>query len=66
MDSHANSRSIYTLLNWIGDVGGFAGIIFMIGKYVYAYFSFNLLINYLLNSVFNRNAGVNLKSIVAD
>jgi hypothetical protein len=50
----------------IGDVGGFAGIIFMIGKYLYTYFSSNLLINYLFNSVFKRKAVVNLKSIVAE
>jgi hypothetical protein len=65
LDSQANSRSIYTLLNWIGDIGGFAGVILLIGKFLYAYFSSNQLINFLFNSIFKRPAKVNLKTIIA-
>jgi hypothetical protein len=52
LDTQINERTIYSSLNWIGDVGGFMGVIFSIGGYVMKYFSTNFLLNYLYNTVY--------------
>ena len=39
LDSTINSRSVYGVLNWVGDVGGFSGLVFMILAYVGNWFA---------------------------
>ena len=45
LDSTLNARSIYGILNWIGDVGGFSGVIVMIFGFVGNYVASNNMYN---------------------
>ena len=66
LDTQINERTIYSSLNWIGDVGGFMGVILSIGGYFMKYFSTNFLLNYLYNSVYKPDKTLDIKTAIVE
>ena len=56
-----NSRSVYGLLNWLGDVGGFSSPIYMIFAYFGNWFNTDALTTYIVSQIFRRRDKKKLK-----
>ena len=55
LDSTINVRSVYGILNWVGDVGGFSGVIFMIFGYLGNWVAEDDMYNQVVKRVFKDN-----------
>ena len=56
LNKQSIDRTVYTLLDWLGDVGGLQGIIFDIGGFLLMFISGNGLTYLLLSSLFKEQS----------
>ena len=48
LNMHVSERTVYTILDWLGDVGGLMGILIDFGGIILAYFVLGNGLNYML------------------
>ena len=53
-------RTVYTSLDWLGDVGGLMGILFSLGSFIMMFISGNGLNYMLLSHMFNLETSASL------
>ena len=46
------ARTIYSLLNWAGDIGGFYSIVWSIGFYINQWFAHSILMRCLIKKIY--------------
>jgi len=61
LDSLESKRTIYSILNWLGDVGGLSGMIFCIASYLNHWKSELQLESFVASSIF-KSQGLRLSS----
>jgi hypothetical protein len=54
-DTDIDTRTVYNILNWLGDTGGLWGILTQGGSFILQYLSLTAFGHFLVNFVFNGN-----------
>ena len=57
LDLHVSERTVYTILDWLGDVGGLMGMLFDTGAFILMFVVGNGLSYMLIKEVFKEQAG---------